>query len=480
MKEWRVIAAAEPLLLLAITPLLLFPTVRPSWTAAALALLALVWLARAFVRREPWPVTPFNTALLLFCLSIPLAVWASASPELTLPKLTGLILGLAAFRVIAFSAAAPRGIALAFAAFAIVGAGMWALGLLGMKLEILTPLAARLPASLVSLPGAPDQGINPNQLAGLLVLYLPFVVALVLLALRERRVLGALSGGFVALAALATLIMTRSRAGWIGFAVATVVLLAALVVLGPNRRLKRALVVLAGVALLAGLIAAVGIVPQRLGGAPQTQSQQVGGALAQLSLDARIEIWSRALYALHDFPFTGVGLGAFRRVVNLLYPLFLVPPDTDIGHAHNIFLQAGVDLGLGGLVAYVALLLLVAVTAWETARAAPGPVRLLAVGLLASLVGLHVYGLADALALGSKPGLAYWMALGLVAALGNVRQDRSLRPVSSRGGFAIRAEGPQPLPLGQSHFDDVQQPVGDDGGPDAPRPQEEHREHQAH
>ena len=39
-----------------------------------------------------------------------------------------------------------------------------------------------------------------------------------------------------------------------------------------------------------------------------------------------IEIWSRALYALQDFPFTGVGLGAFRRVVNVLYPLFLVPP----------------------------------------------------------------------------------------------------------------------------------------------------------
>ena len=59
--------------------------------------------------------------------------------------------------------------------------------------------------------------------------------------------------------------------------------------------------------------------------------------LGQLSLDSRVEIWSRALYALQDFPFTGVGLGTFRRVVNLLYPLFLVPPDVDIAHAHNIF-----------------------------------------------------------------------------------------------------------------------------------------------
>ena len=33
------------------------------------------------------------------------------------------------------------------------------------------------------------------------------------------------------------------------------------------------------------------------------------------------------------------------------------------------------------------------------------------------LVGLHIYGLTDALALGSKPGIAFWMALGLLAAL---------------------------------------------------------------
>jgi O-antigen ligase len=32
-------------------------------------------------------------------------------------------------------------------------------------------------------------------------------------------------------------------------------------------------------------------------------------------LDERVEIWSRALYAIQDFSFTGVGLGAFNRVI---------------------------------------------------------------------------------------------------------------------------------------------------------------------
>ena len=91
-------------------------------------------------------------------------------------------------------------------------------------------------------------------------------------------------------------------------------------------------------------------------------SQALGGA------DQRVEIWSRALYMLQDFPFTGIGMGAFRQVANLLYPFFLAGPDAEIPHAHNIFLQVGVDLGLPGLVAWLALLILVCVCAWLVYR----------------------------------------------------------------------------------------------------------------
>ena len=43
----------------------------------------------------------------------------------------------------------------------------------------------------------------------------------------------------------------------------------------------------------------------------------------------RLEIWSRAIYMLQDFPFTGIGMGAFRQVANLLYPFFLAGPDAE-------------------------------------------------------------------------------------------------------------------------------------------------------
>lgn len=73
------------------------------------------------------------------------------------------------------------------------------------------------------------------------------------------------------------------------------------------------------------------------------------------SLDQRVEIWSRAIDGIEDFPFTGMGLNTFRKLVFVLYPLSLEGPEVDLGHAHNIWLQVSLDLGLPGLVAYLAI-----------------------------------------------------------------------------------------------------------------------------
>jgi len=422
----RVIRAAEPYYIVAIASLLLFPALRPSWTAIALSGLALLWLARAVTARELWPATPFNDALLLLCLSMPLAIWASAVPELTLPKLTGLILGLAVFRVLAFGINDRRSFGIGLAAFVLVGAGIWMVGLLGMRLAFLQPVVQRLPAALVSLPGAPDQGINPNQLAGALTLYLPVVLVLALGCARERRPVPAAILTAAGLAGVATLILTNSRAGWFGFGASLIALAVLWALIGSGRPVRVIVLGLASAALVGGLIAGVLLLPPTpAGGASDAvPGLQMGEVAQQLSLESRVEIWSRALYALQDFPFTGVGLGTFRRVVNLLYPLFLTPPEVDIAHTHNVFLQAGVDLGLGGLVAYLALVIIAGVTGWQVARQTGGFLRLVAVGLVAALIGYHVYGMADALALGSKPSVILWMILGLIASLANRHDNR--------------------------------------------------------
>jgi putative inorganic carbon (HCO3(-)) transporter len=333
-----------------------------------------------------------------------------------------------------------RDLIVALAALAGAGLVIWGLGLLGMRLPPLQPLTQRLPAALVSLPGA-EQGINPNQLAGALMLLLPLLLACAAGAWQAgRRALSALLF-LAALPALVTLALTQSRAGWIGFAAGGLAFVLALVWLRSGPRLRRALKIAVPPAVVATFVLGAILLPQLLSGG------ESGGAIAAsgdaaLTLDARVEIWSRALYALQDFPFTGVGLGAFRRVVNVLYPLFLVPPDADIAHSHNMFLQVGVDLGLFGLVGYIALLLVAAVSAWRVAVRRAGFERAVALGALAALIGFHTYGLADALALGSKPSVIFWVVLGLVATLAHAdpqdqtQADPLVTPVATDGAPA--------------------------------------------
>jgi len=108
----------------------------------------------------------------------------------------------------------------------------------------------------------------------------------------------------------------------------------------------------------------------------------------------------------------------------LLYPLFTMGPDVDVGHAHNEFLQAALDLGLPGLMAFIALHLGAAAMLWSLWRtvdpaAAPEMAarRYAALGLGCGLLAHLVYGLTDAVALGAKPGLVFWLLLGLIAGL---------------------------------------------------------------
>ncbi len=131
------------------------------------------------------------------------------------------------------------------------------------------------------------------------------------------------------------------------------------------------------------------------------------------TLGFRQEVWRWAVTAISDFPFTGCGLGAFRRVVTLLYPLNVQMPD--IAHAHNIFLQVALDIGLPGLIAYLALLGLMVKVAWRVAQREE--YRALAIGILCGTLALHTFGLLDALTLGSKPAIAFWYSLGLLSAM---------------------------------------------------------------
>lgn len=444
----RRLAAWEWLTVPLAAPLLFFPTVRPYWTAAALVGLLFGWLARWLLRRECWPRTPLNRPLLLLALMIPVGIWASPLPELTLPKATGLILGLAAFRAVTLTVRDRRTLVAVLAAWLLLCLGFVAVGVVttdwAHKVPFLADVTRRLPRLIATLPDMRAAAVHPNMIAGILTLCLPAFPALVVGC--GRRLLAWLARLFLSVLFLlltGLLVLTQSRSGWVG-AAAGWLALGSLWGLSGTRRWARVAAVVVPLVIVLGVIAAVFAIGPRQFWDMLYQTggdQSVEAVVGSISVAGRIEIWNRALTVIRDMPFTGCGLGTFREIVRAFYPLFLVAPDADIAHAHNIFLQVALDLGLPGLVAYLWLLAAAGAVCWRLARQGGPLLRPVALGLAAGLIGLHVYGLTDALALGSKPNLLFWVALALVAVLGAVGRSQDLRGLADWKRLADHLSG---------------------------------------
>ncbi len=411
----------EGIVLLLAVPWLLFPDISPLATAAALAALALMWLLALMLDRDRLPRTPFNLAFLLWSLALAVGILVSADPSETLPKATGLLLGLAVWRYTVIAVVSRRGVALAVGLLLLICLGFSLTGVMNLReLPKIPVLTAANPFRGLALPGLDRLSTHPNQLAALITLFLPLVVSL-LVAPRPNWRWSRVGLGLVALLVAGILLLTQSRGGWIGAAAGLFALLAlwaAVLPPSPARRVLRLGVLMGVLVVVAGIL---WIGPQTLWELWLNPPQDT--ALGTLStLGMRRELWPWAVTAIGDFPFTGVGLGAFRQVVFRLYPLPMWP-DYDLGHAHNIFLQTALDTGLPGLIIYIAILFIAAAVAWRVARRDRG-FRPVSLGLLAGLVGLHVFGLADALVLGSKPGLVFWLALGVLASMSKEEMEK--------------------------------------------------------
>ena len=428
---------------------MLFPTPK---RGLALLVVPALWILRWYItRRPPSPPlsrSPLNSAMLLMASMVLVSTWATYDIAFSLPKISGMVLGLGIFFAIVRESERPRGWLLALMLFLGAGVGIAGLGLFGVnwftsKLgAYLDAVTGRLPTLISGLPGA-EGGFHPNEVAGALAWVLPVLITLsVFLFLpqstqRARRKKEEISADSAlsavklsptqiwifrlllwpaAIFVLAVFILTQSRGGYIGMAVACFLML----FIALPARWRWALL---GGILLTGLILALALSPDDF---TYLREWVVGEgltterALSLNTLESRMEIWSRAIYGLQDFPFTGMGMNTFREVVHVLYPLFLIAPDRDFGHAHNEFLQAGLDLGIPGLIAFIALYVgafWMLARVWSADHRSSVLSRPMALGLGGGLLAHLLYGMTDAVALGAKPGFLFWMLLGLIAGL---------------------------------------------------------------
>jgi len=187
--------------------------------------------------------------------------------------------------------------------------------------------------------------MHPNLVAGTLTLFLPLFVALLLYRPWRGGEGGGGSRGWLVATGLGLVFLglvflaTLSRGGFISLGASLFLL-----VIWRGRRAPRTLTAL-GIGLLA--LVGVPLVGALLGAWPNPLVV-VERAYETTRLDAaagtfatRVEGWPHVVRLVAEHPWTGLGLNQTAR--------YLRPINPYLFHAHNLFLQVALDLGLPGL-----------------------------------------------------------------------------------------------------------------------------------
>lgn len=249
---------------------------------------------------------------------------------------------------------------------------------------------------------------NPNAFAETLVFLIPVAAGLLLGARSPWWKLVGL--GSAALGALA-LVMTYSRASWVGIAAAAVVF-----VFLWNRKLLPFCILAA--------LACIPFLPSHV----YNRLLTIFNSGSDGSATSRVYLWEAALGVLRRSPILGAGLGgdAARAAVGE-FGTFHGTRGT-FTHAHNMYLQLWLEHGLLGMVTFV-LASYNAVKQGAKAAALPNcppQARLVIIGVAAAICGSLVSGVADYLFTYPRVMLIFWFTVSLL--LAGVRMAGQNRP----------------------------------------------------
>ncbi|MCA1552968.1 MAG: O-antigen ligase family protein, partial [Chloroflexi bacterium] len=263
----------------------------------------------------------------------------------------------------------------------------------------------QLPAAWLRALGASDR-LHPNEVGAVLMLLgLPLLGALMWSWRGEWSRTHLVLMLLALLASAAFIALSVSRGVWLASAFALLWLLAQ-----RSVRLAAAALLVSALALLLALR----LLPTQI-----VQGLLFSDLLAPqwFAAPTRISIWQSALDMLRASPWVGIGLGAFpaafhARVADIpFYNVSTVP------HAHDLLLQAALDIGVIGMLAYLALMIGAFIASARAARALrTGALAGAAHGLSASVIAWLVFGPFDTVTLTSRAAFLVWIVLALATA----------------------------------------------------------------
>jgi len=362
-------------------------------------------------------------------------------------ELSRLTIGALLFALVAnragMPASAPKAVAALFAVFALAVPFIHVPGEAGTALDLLTIVSAALVCALIVMTREPNDTpqwlwmaavvvgglvvaptglrekviayfvlrnptwpifatfFNPNPLGGFLAMTAPLAASAALSsALRWQKALW----GLAVLLLLLALLPTYSKGAAVGLLVATAVYLVLTARASANPRRNLRMVVLAfgiTIVLAASAVTASSSLRNRLSGMLGSRS---------VSNMFRILTWKGTLDMAADYPWLGIGPGAFQHA----FPKYAIAGYVEA--AHENYLQILAEQGVFGAGAFLWLVGAVLFTGRRAlARAPDAAGRAVAIGALCGIIALLVHSLFDYDWYIGAINLWFWLFAGLLA-----------------------------------------------------------------
>ena len=389
------------------TLLVLMSIIAPRTLPLAVAAGCFFWVVRWLAFGRLTERTGIDMGVVLLVLMLPVSMWATADPEITFPQVYRLLTGIFLYySIVNWPRTDTR---LRIIVFGVVLASLFLALFAAVSVEWYYEKLLFIPVSVYErFVLLVQDTVHRNVMAGSLVILLPITLGILLFAWKEIHLWQRILLGLAALVVLGMLVLTQSRGAPLAFAGISLLLIALRWRWGW----------------LAILVSGVGVILLNIYIGIERSLEFISSGVSLGGLEGRLEVWSRALYMIQDFAFTGIGIGSFGPLADILYPFFLSAPGS-VPHAHNLILQVAVDLGIPGLIAWLSIIVVIISITWQIYCAGrihgSGWMAGLGAGLLISQVALLTHGLFDAVTWGMvRTAPLVWGIWGIAAAVANL------------------------------------------------------------
>ncbi|MFA7286282.1 MAG: O-antigen ligase family protein [Patescibacteria group bacterium] len=227
-------------------------------------------------------------------------------------------------------------------------------------------------------------------LAPIIALYIPLLIT------SYRRQQSFWWSLIVVIFGVSAIVLSQTKGAWLGVAISTFV---AILLVSKNRH---RVVVVGAAFLFVGFLAFVPTL--RLKVEQSFSFSAPSGAM-------RLAVWEETVELIKDHPITGAGLANYQQAVapyHVDWRPNITPYKIEIFlYPHNLFLNAWVELGLAGLLAFVWLLAAFFVHAWPR-RNSP-----VVAGAIAAMLALVIHGLVDVPYFKNDLSILFWVLMAL-------------------------------------------------------------------